>query len=57
MIDFSGQKFAEMEAKIIIAKLVQSFKFSIPDKAEPLKLVPSVILKSHNGVNLTMTPR
>jgi len=52
-----GQKFAEMQSKIILAKLIQAFKFSIPDNAEELKLVPSVILKAKDGVRITMTPR
>jgi cytochrome P450 family 4 len=52
-----GQKFAELQVKIVLAKLVQKFKFSLPKDAEELMLVPAVITKSHNGVNVVMTPR
>lgn len=56
-----GQKFAEMESKIVLAKLLRRFRFTIAQgpsgPAHSPVWVPAVILKSINGVELEVRPR
>jgi cytochrome P450 len=52
-----GQKFADMQVKVILAMLLQKFRFTIPEGAPEPKLIPTVITKSMNGINLIATPR
>ena len=54
---FSGQKFAMLELKSTISKVLRNYElFSAGEKFE-LILVNEVILKSKNGVNLILKDR
>jgi cytochrome P450 len=52
-----GQKYADMQSKMIMAKLLRAFEFDVVGDKSEVQPVPSVILKSANGVWLRATPR
>jgi len=52
-----GQKYADMMTKLQLAKILHSFDVSVDADYKGPELVPSVILKSANGVMLRLTPR
>lgn len=52
-----GQKFADLQIKVVLAKLCQKYKFTLPENPVDLELNPAVITKAANGVNVIMTPR
>lgn len=52
---FSGQKFAMMEMKIVLAAIVKNFKL-ISANMEP-DLCSDLILRSENGVKVKLVPR
>ena len=51
-----GQKFAMLELKTIIAKVLRKFEVSVGENYEPV-LVSEMILRPANGIILKMTPR
>lgn len=52
-----GQKFAIYELKSSICKIVKNFQLSISKENETLKIYGDLILKSANGVKLTVKKR
>ena len=52
-----GQKFALMEEKTVLSKLIRKFKFESLDKVEDVKPVIEIITRPHNGVRSRITPR
>lgn len=51
-----GQKFAMLEVKSLLAKLLLNFKWSKKDGFEP-KLIADLVLRSENGIMLTAETR
>lgn len=54
---FTGQKFAMLEMKSIISKVVRNFHLSITKENEKLILVSELVLRSENGVNISVKKR
>lgn len=52
-----GQKFAMMEQKIVIAKILRNFKVRAVDPRDKLVIVGEMILRSLNGLRLQLTRR
>ncbi|CAO1432822.1 unnamed protein product [Diamesa hyperborea] len=52
-----GQKFAMLEMKSIISKVVQNFQLSIAKENEELILMSEMVLRSENGVNINVKKR
>ena len=52
-----GQKFALMEEKTVLSKLIRKFKFESLDAVEDVKPVIEIITRPHNGVRSRITPR
>ena len=51
-----GQKFAMLELKSVISKVLRHFELSVGENYEPT-LVAEMILRSTNGIILKITPR
>lgn len=52
-----GQKFALMEAKVILAKLVRNFTIESEKPMDKIRLIGEVVLKSDVGLNVRLKPR
>ncbi|CRK94499.1 CLUMA_CG008004, isoform A [Clunio marinus] len=52
-----GQKFAMLEMKSIISKVIRNFKLSISKDNEDLKLIAELILRPENGIVLRVQNR
>ncbi|CAO1428771.1 unnamed protein product [Diamesa tonsa] len=52
-----GQKFAMLEMKSIISKVVQNFQLSITKENEEPILMSEMVLRSENGVNINIKKR
>lgn len=52
-----GQKFAMLELKAVISKVLRNFVLKLPENSEELILMTEVILKSKNGVKITLNKR
>ena len=53
----TGQKFATLEAKVIISTLLRKFNFSYSPDRDPLRIEADLVLKFLDGVPLIITPR
>lgn len=51
-----GQKFAMLEMKVVISKLVRNYKFLPCPGFKPV-LIPDIVLKSDNGIRLKIVKR
>lgn len=51
-----GQKFALLETKSTLIKIIQRFKITVPDGFVP-EVYSELVLKSRNGILLNLTPR
>jgi hypothetical protein len=55
---FSGQKFAMLEMKSMVSKVIRHYKLSLPrDKVRKPVLVAELILRPENGIWLEIEPR
>ena len=52
-----GQKFALMEEKTVLSKLIRKFKFESLDKVDQVKPVIEIITRPHEGIRSRVTPR
>lgn len=52
-----GQKFAQMELKVILAKVIRNFYIKTVDHRDKLEVVGELVLRSRNGLNVKMYPR
>lgn len=56
LIQILGQKFAMLEIKSIIVKILKNFEVSLSDGDDPI-LIAEIVLKSKNGINVMLKPR
>ncbi|CRK94498.1 CLUMA_CG008003, isoform A [Clunio marinus] len=52
-----GQKFAMLEMKSIVAKIIRNFKLSVTKENEKLELIAELVLRPVNGVKLRVQKR
>lgn len=52
-----GQKFAQMELKVILAKVLRNFYIDTVDTRDKLAVAGEMVLRSRNGLNIRITPR
>lgn len=52
-----GQKFAMMEVKVILAKVIRNYYIKTYDHRDKLSIVGELVLRSRNGLNVTLSPR
>lgn len=52
-----GQKFAQMEVKVILAKLLRNYHIKTRDHRDKLHVVGELVLRSRNGLNVHFSPR
>lgn len=52
-----GQKFAMLEMKSIVTKVIRNFELSIAKENEELVLISELILRPENGIVLSVKPR
>lgn len=52
-----GQKFAQMEVKVILAKVIRNYHIETMIPRDKLVLVGELVLRSRNGLNVSLTPR
>lgn len=52
-----GQKFAQMEVKIILAKVIRNFHIKTSDHRDKLAIVGELVLRSRFGLKVKLTPR
>lgn len=57
MCNVLGQKFAQMEEKIVVASVLRRFHVEAIDKAEDLALLAELILRPKDGIRLRLTPK
>lgn len=49
-----GQKYAMLEMKALISKMLMHFEILLSNPSSELELAPEIILKAHNGVNVKL---
>lgn len=49
-----GQKYAMLEMKVLISKMLMHFEILQSNPSSELVLTPEIILKAHNGVNVKL---
>lgn len=52
-----GQKFAQMEMKVILAKIIRNYYIKTLDHRDKLEIVGELVLRSRNGLNVQIIPR
>lgn len=52
-----GQKFALLEIKSMVSKVLRAFKVSVDPSFRGLELVAEVVLRSQTGILLNLEPR
>lgn len=52
-----GQKFAQMEVKVILAKIIRNYYIKTIDHRDKLEVVGELVLRSRNGLNVRIIPR
>ena len=52
-----GQKFAFLEQKIVVSKIVRNFHISAVDQRDKLYIVGEMVLRTRNGLKLLITER
>lgn len=52
-----GQRFAMLEMKTVIVKVLSTFEITLPDDGERLILIPELVMKSKNGITITFKSR
>ena len=53
----SGQKFAMMEEKVVMANLLRNFRIESVDKREDIVMMTEVILRPRDGLRVRLIPR
>ena len=52
-----GQKFALMEEKTVLSKLIRRFKFESADSIEKVKPIIEIITRPKGGIRVRIKPR
>lgn len=52
-----GQRFAQMELKVILAKIIRNYHIRTLDHRDKLEVVGELVLRSRNGLNVQLIPR
>jgi len=52
-----GQRFAQMELKVILAKFISNYYIKTYDHRDKLEVVGELVLRSRNGLKVELTPR
>jgi cytochrome P450 family 4 len=52
-----GQRFAQMELKVILAKIIRNYYIKTIDQRDKLEVVGELVLRSRNGLNVKVIPR
>lgn len=52
-----GQKFAQMEVKVILAKVISNYYIETMTHRDKLAIVGELVLRSRDGLNVRLTPR
>ncbi|KAL0278412.1 UNVERIFIED_CONTAM: hypothetical protein PYX00_000241 [Menopon gallinae] len=52
-----GKRLALMEEKFVLSTLIRRYVIESVDKPTDIKLLPEVILRPHNGINITLKRR
>ena len=52
-----GQKFAQMEEKTVLSKIIRSFEVQALDRIDEVKVCIAVITRPHGGVRVSLRPR
>lgn len=52
-----GQRFAQMELKVILAKVVGNYYIKAHDQRDKLAVVGELVLRSRNGLHVKFSPR
>ena len=53
----TGQKFAMLELKSLLSKVLMNYKLCLGHPEEQLKLVAELVLRSQNGIRLKLERR
>jgi len=53
----TGQKFAMMEEKIVLGNFLRKFRVESMEKREDLKLLPELVLRTKNGIQVKISNR
>jgi cytochrome P450 family 4 len=57
MLIVSGQRFAMLEMKAVLAELLRKYKVLPADRQYELRFVAEFVLKSEDGIKLKLEPR
>lgn len=57
MIVATGQKFAILEEKAVIASIIRAYKLEAVEKESDIIRMSELILRPINGINLRIRPR
>ena len=57
LLNISGQKFALMEEKVVLASIFRKFHVTAVDKREELQLLGELILRPRDGIRVHLTPK
>lgn len=52
-----GQKYALLQIKVILAKVLRNYLVKTVDHRDKLQVVGEVVLRSRNGINVKLYPR
>ena len=52
-----GQRFAQMELKVILAKFIRNYHIKTHDHRDKLEIVGELVLRSRNGLKVQLIPR
>lgn len=56
-LSITGQRFAMMEQKVVLAHVVMNYEIKSLVPRDQLQLTAEMVLRSHNGIVLQITPR
>lgn len=51
-----GQRFAMMEVKVVLAKILRNYKVVTTTQLDKLRIVSEVVLKAENGPRIRLEP-
>lgn len=52
-----GQKFAQLEEKVMLSTMIRNFKFRSVDPREKIKFVQEIVARPINGIRLLLEKR
>jgi len=57
VVCIAGQKFAMLQLKSLLSKLLRNYKLCLGDPEEKLEFVAELVLKSRNGIRMKISRR